>query len=134
MIRYATLELAKQNGVAPWDLEVPELCNQHVKVFKDRYPVTEGHLLFVPKANTDEHILVAMGNAWVVGRERVERGEYQGFNIGININKVAGQTVMYPHVHLIPRREGDCADPTGGVRNVIPGKGNYKANDSLDKA
>jgi len=34
--------------------------------------------------------------------------------------------VMYPHVHLIPRFQGDCADPTGGVRNVIPGKGNYK--------
>ena len=46
----------------------------------------------------------------------------------------AGQTVMYPHIHLIPRREGDLGrfengtpyDPAGGVRNVIPEKGNYK--------
>lgn len=129
MIRYATLALAKQNGVAPWDLEVPELSNQHVTVFQDRFPVTKGHLLFVPKSNTDEHILVAMGNAWVVGRERVESGEYQGFNIGININKVAGQTVMYPHVHLIPRRDGDTEDPVGGVRGVIPGQANYHKPD-----
>ena len=47
-------------------------------------------------------------------------------NVGMNIGTDAGQTVMYPHVHMIPRRKGDCEDPTGGVRNVIPGKGNYK--------
>ena len=41
----------------------------------------------------------------------------------------AGQTCMYPHVHLIPRKDGDCEDPVGGVRNVIPGKGNYKKNE-----
>jgi diadenosine tetraphosphate (Ap4A) HIT family hydrolase len=33
--------------------------------------------------------------------------------------------VMYPHVHMIPRRNGDCDDPRGGVRHVIPNKGNY---------
>ncbi len=32
---------------------------------------------------------------------------------------------MYPHVHLIPRRVGDCEDPVGGVRGVIPGQANY---------
>ena len=32
---------------------------------------------------------------------------------------------MYPHVHLIPRRTGDMEDPRGGVRHVIPEKGNY---------
>ena len=30
---------------------------------------------------------------------------------------------------LIPRKDGDCEDPVGGVRNVIPGKGNYKKNE-----
>ena len=33
---------------------------------------------------------------------------------------------MYPHVHLIPRRKGDMEDPRGGVRHVIPEKGNYR--------
>jgi hypothetical protein len=28
-------------------------------------------------------------------------------------------------VHLIPRHVGDVKDPIGGVRNTIPGKGNY---------
>jgi hypothetical protein len=28
-------------------------------------------------------------------------------------------------IHIIPRYSGDVEDPTGGVRNVIPGKGKY---------
>jgi diadenosine tetraphosphate (Ap4A) HIT family hydrolase len=47
-------------------------------------------------------------------------------NIGINMGEAAGQTVQYPHVHLIPRRAGDVEDPVGGVRGVIPGQANYR--------
>jgi diadenosine tetraphosphate (Ap4A) HIT family hydrolase len=43
----------------------------------------------------------------------------------MNSGEAAGQTVMHCHVHLIPRRRGDVADPRGGVRHVIPGKGSY---------
>jgi diadenosine tetraphosphate (Ap4A) HIT family hydrolase len=62
------------------------------------------------------------------GNKMVAEGNCDGFNIGINFGAAAGQTVMYPHVHMIPRRIGDCADPVGGVRNVIPGQGNYRSN------
>ncbi|MFM8251655.1 MAG: DEAD/DEAH box helicase family protein, partial [Planctomycetota bacterium] len=48
-----------------------------------------------------------------------------GFNIGVNVGVAAGQTVMHLHVHLIPRYPGDVPDPRGGVRHVIPGRGNY---------
>jgi diadenosine tetraphosphate (Ap4A) HIT family hydrolase len=48
-----------------------------------------------------------------------------GFNIGINVGEVAGQTVFHCHVHLIPRRPDDIANPRGGVRAVIPGKADY---------
>jgi diadenosine tetraphosphate (Ap4A) HIT family hydrolase len=54
-------------------------------------------------------------------------GKCDGFNIGINMGSAAGQTVMYPHVHLIPRRVGDTANPVGGVRGVIFGQADYKA-------
>jgi diadenosine tetraphosphate (Ap4A) HIT family hydrolase len=50
-----------------------------------------------------------------------------GYNVGINVGEAAGQTVMHLHVHVIPRYRGDVADPRGGVRHVIPGKGNYLA-------
>jgi diadenosine tetraphosphate (Ap4A) HIT family hydrolase len=49
----------------------------------------------------------------------------QGFNIGINCGEVAGQTVSHCHVHLIPRRHGDVAEPRGGIRGMIPGKASY---------
>jgi diadenosine tetraphosphate (Ap4A) HIT family hydrolase len=48
-----------------------------------------------------------------------------GFNVGVNDGRAAGQTVMHLHVHLIPRFDGDSADPRGGVRWVIPEKADY---------
>jgi len=42
-----------------------------------------------------------------------------GFNIGINIGKVAGQTIFHCHVHLIPRRTGDALYPEGGIHAAI---------------
>jgi diadenosine tetraphosphate (Ap4A) HIT family hydrolase len=56
----------------------------------------------------------------------VLRGEADGYNVGMNQGETAGQTVMYPHVHMILRRAGDCADPVGGVRGVVPGQANYR--------
>lgn len=117
---------AQQAGIAPWDQLLRDLSDFHVTVFQDRYPVTPGHLLFVPNYNTLTVINHAFDSALQYGERMVSRGEYNGYNIGFNSGTAAGQTVMYPHVHLIPRRHGDCADPVGGVRGVIPGQANYK--------
>ena len=122
------LEIARQQDVAPWDDCVEELSDFHVTVFRDRYPVTPGHLLFVPKYKTDGVIMDCFESAMLHGRRMVENKECDAFNIGINMGQAAGQTVMYPHVHLIPRRVGDCADPVGGVRGVIVGQANYKTS------
>lgn len=120
-----TLEEAQQAGIAPWD-NVVEVKSSTV-VFLDRYPVTPGHRLYVPKDNNNNNWTVrAMEDALSYGTYMVAQGEWDGFNIGLNHGQAAGQTVMYPHVHLIPRRTGDVEDPVGGVRNTIPGKGNYK--------
>lgn len=121
------LELAYKQDIAPWDDRVPELADYHVAVFRDRFPVTPGHLLFVPQYNTDSLIVDCFESAMRHGRRMVENGECDAFNIGINMGRAAGQTVMYPHVHLIPRRTGDCDDPVGGVRGVVTGQANYKA-------
>jgi len=126
MINYETLDQAQSAGVAPWDLEVERLSDFHVAVFRDRFPVARGHLLFVPQYNTDAVIKDCFETAMREGRRMVDAGECDAFNIGINMGAAAGQTVMYPHVHLIPRRYGDSSDPVGGVRGVIPGQANYK--------
>ena len=125
-MKYETLPEAQDAGVAPWDLEVDRLTDYHVAVFQDRYPVSPGHLLFVPQYNTDAVISNCFETALREGRRMVRSGECDAFNIGLNMGEAAGQTVMYPHVHLIPRRLGDCADPVGGVRGVIVGQANYK--------
>jgi len=129
MISYATLAAAQAGKVAPWTDTVSELSNSHVTVFRDAYPVTEGHLLFVPRANTDESVVVAMGMALLIGRQMVQNNQCDAFNVGINMGEAAGQTVMYPHIHLIPRHTGDTVDPVGGVRGVIPGQANYRKGD-----
>jgi diadenosine tetraphosphate (Ap4A) HIT family hydrolase len=109
---------------APWTELIEE--DYHVKVFRDIYPVTEGHLLFVPKYNTVSVLMDCFEDAVKDGINRVHSGEWDGFNVGLNYGSAAGQTVPWPHVHLIPRRKGDMEDPTGGVRHVIPEKGNYR--------
>ena len=124
---YKALDEAAKAGVAPWDLKVEELSDFHVAVFQDRFPVAKGHLLFVPQYNTDAVIMECFESAMLHGRRMVAEGKCNAFNIGINMGQAAGQTVMYPHVHLIPRRTGDCSDPVGGVRGVIHGQANYKS-------
>lgn len=113
-----------EDSSAPWDNLIEQ--DYHVKVFADKYPVTEGHLLFVPKYNTVAVLMDCFEDAVRDGLRMVEEGRCDGFNVGFNYGQAAGQTVEWPHVHLIPRRTGDMEDPTGGVRHVIPEKGNYR--------
>jgi len=118
-----TLIEALALDIAPWDQQIEELtCTV---VFLDRYPVTPGHRLYVPKTDHPNIVARALEDALCAGRHMVDSGECDAFNLGFNSGIAAGQTVMYPHIHLIPRRKGDVEDPTGGVRNIIPGKGNY---------
>lgn len=119
-----TLEEALNAGVAPWTEKVRE--DFHVAVFRDAYAVTPGHLLFVPQYYADGVLWDCFRDALETGRKMVAAAECDAFNIGFNAGVAAGQTVMWPHVHLIPRRRGDVKDPVGGVRNVIPFAGNYK--------
>lgn len=120
---HITLAQAQAQHIAPWDDKIWQ--NDAVTVFRDRFPVTPGHMLFVPNSDAPHMIHLAMTEAHLEGERLVAAGDCDGYNIGVNCGSAAGQTVMYPHVHLIPRRSGDCTDPTGGVRGVIPGQQNY---------
>jgi diadenosine tetraphosphate (Ap4A) HIT family hydrolase len=118
------LETALADKIAPWT-EI-EYKTKTFWVFKDAYPVTEGHLLFVPTYEQAENLYECFKAAYKFGYDGVKLEKWEGFNVGQNVGQVAGQTVMYPHVHMIPRRSGDMKDPRGGVRHVIPEKGNYR--------
>ena len=100
--------------------------------FFDGYPVSPGHALIVPKRHVSsyfdltDHEREAM-NVMLQYVKRVvgERFHPDGYNIGINVGQVAGQSVYHCHMHLIPRYAGDVENPKGGVRGVIPKKQKY---------
>ncbi len=106
--------------------------NEFVIALWDRFPVAPGHALAVTRrhvaswfeaTDAERHALTA---ATIELRGLIQRShQCDGFNIGINVGVAAGQTIPHLHLHLIPRREGDTSDPRGGVRHVIPEKGNY---------
>jgi len=110
-------------------LEVSELAY----VLKDGYPVTEGHILVIPKRHVSSffELYAPETNACIRllndFKQRIESADtvVRGFNIGVNVGMAGGQTIPHCHWHLIPRRSGDVPNPNGGVRNLIPGKGDY---------
>ena len=99
----------------------------------DGFPVNDGHALIIPKRHTANYFDLnneEQSDCFELlnrVKELVQQ-KYNpaGFNVGININEEAGQTVPHVHIHLIPRYEGDVEEPRGGVRGVIPGKKNYQ--------
>ncbi|MFZ5810000.1 MAG: HIT domain-containing protein [Chloroflexota bacterium] len=98
----------------------------------DKYPVSTGHALVIPKKHVPDYFELSSHSKtalWLM-TDRLkmlltERYHPDGFNVGINIGQAAGQTVPHVHIHLIPRYAGDVENPRGGVRHVIPGKGEY---------
>mgnify|MGYP001483561662 FL=1 len=108
--------------------------NNLAYVSYDSYPVSEDHCLIIPKRHIKNYFdlsndeLIACNDLIKIVKEEIiyKDKTVTGFNIGSNIEKTAGQSIMHYHIHLIPRREGDVDNPQGGVRSVIPKKQHYK--------
>ncbi len=98
----------------------------------DSFPVAPGHALVLPR----RHAVTI----WDLEEAEYEqcfrlvrelkvlletRFSPDGFNVGVNCGEAAGQSVWHAHIHVIPRYAGDTPNPRGGVRHVIPLKGNY---------
>jgi diadenosine tetraphosphate (Ap4A) HIT family hydrolase/5-methylcytosine-specific restriction endonuclease McrA len=102
-------------------------------VIKDKFEVTPGHHLIIPKRHFENYFelksaeLLAFNELLLKTKDKLRNDDasIEGFNIGINQGECAGQTIFHVHIHLIPRRRDDVEHPTGGVRNVFPGKGGY---------
>ena len=100
----------------------------------DTYPVSNHHCLIIPKRHLSDYFeltndeLIACNDLIKKVKQEVKSKDKSivAFNIGANIGKVSGQSIMHCHIHLIPRREGDVDNPQGGVRAVIPKKQHYK--------
>tara|TARA_Y100001960_G_C14413861_1_gene699509 strand:- start:104 stop:472 length:369 start_codon:yes stop_codon:yes gene_type:complete len=106
--------------------------NETAVSFLDSYPLTEGHTLIIPKRHISEIFELDSkehADIWeIINATKKLLSDTlspDGFNIGVNVGKEAGQTVNHAHLHLIPRYKGDVADPRGGIRWVIPDKAPY---------
>ena len=107
-------------------------ANDLAFAFRDRFPVSRGHTLVVTRrvtpdwfsATADERMAI-LALVEAVKKQLDEELHPDGYNVGFNAGEAAGQTVMHLHVHVIPRFKGDMDDPRGGVRYVIPSRGNY---------
>jgi diadenosine tetraphosphate (Ap4A) HIT family hydrolase len=98
----------------------------------DENPVTEGHALIFPKKHIEsffdlnkEEVIEFYDLIREVKKLIDKVYKPDAYNIGINNGQAAGRTIHHLHLHLIPRYEGDVANPRGGVRHIIPGKGDY---------
>jgi len=98
------------------------------------YPVTKHHTLIVAKRHVSDYFELTkkeLEDLNQILKDQKKKlleldNEISGFNMGVNIGKDAGQSIMHCHIHLIPRRKDDVEDPRGGVRGVIPAKQKYK--------
>lgn len=106
------------------------VCESAVCVaFFDGYPVSPGHVLIIPKRHVASyfdltaHEREAMNIMVQYVKQKLDETYHpDGYNIGINVGKAAGQSVFHCHMHIIPRYVGDTPNPKGGVRGVIPSK------------
>ncbi len=99
----------------------------------DSYPVSQFHSLIIPKRHiqnyfdlTNDELLACHGLLLKIKNKiNSDDNTVGGFNIGANSERIAGQSILHCHIHLIPRRVGDVDNPQGGVRSVIPSRQHY---------
>ena len=108
---------------------------KHFFIIRDTaYPVTKHHTLIITPRHVDDYF--DLNKEEINDLDEILKNQKRelkqldkdisAFNIGVNIGRDAGQSIMHCHIHLIPRRKGDVEDPRGGVRGVIPEKQKYK--------
>ena len=106
--------------------------NELFYAVRDGFPVTELHTLIIPKRHVKNYFelssdeLIACNKIIMLSKNKIEKDQtIEGFNLGTNCGKAAGQSINHCHIHLIPRREGDVENPQGGVRAVISSMQHY---------
>lgn len=98
----------------------------------DKYPVSRGHALVIPKRHVVDYFKLTIeeqGACHVLLnmlKKMIDKKYHpSGYNVGINIDESAGQTVRHTSIHLIPRYTTDANNPPGGVRKVIGQRADY---------
>jgi ATP adenylyltransferase len=84
-------------------------------VMLNKFPYNSGHVMVAPRAHVpsleqlDDDDAIALHRALTLALKLLRRElKPEGFNVGVNIGKVAGAGVPdHVHVHAVPRWNGD---------------------------
>ncbi|HET7874163.1 MAG TPA: HIT family protein [Methylomirabilota bacterium] len=106
--------------------------NHLAYVTRDSYPVSRGHTLVIPLRHCPDFFdmtaeeMAACMELLVAERHALDAEmKPDGYNVGVNVGRAGGQSVLHAHIHLIPRYVGDHPSPQGGVRRIIPWRADY---------
>ena len=101
----------------------------------DATPVSLWHCLVIPNRHitsffelSDEELCQIYDLIKKAKNILQEKFSPNWYNIWINDGVAAGRSVHHLHIHIIPRYDGDVANPTWWVRNIIPWKWDYTKN------
>jgi diadenosine tetraphosphate (Ap4A) HIT family hydrolase len=118
------------------DSQECELCspsavlidNELAYAQSEQNSLSRGHIIIVPRRHVSDFFEMTSSEQVAVvellnhARALVpSQPSPDGYNIGVNVGRAAGQSRMHVHIHLIPRYTGDVANPAGGVRCVLAG-------------
>lgn len=80
----------------------------------NRYPYSNGHIMVVPYrhisniSNLNETERLDLMNLSIIGAQALEVLKPDGFNIGMNLGRIAGAGIDdHIHFHVVPRWNGD---------------------------
>lgn len=103
--------------------------SEHSQVLINRYPYANGHLLVAPRAHKGDMIELSAAEHLDLSVQSTRAMQLlrravsaQGFNVGINLGRVAGAGVpKHLHQHVVPRWGGDLNFMTVvGETRVVP--------------
>ncbi len=106
-------------------------------IILNKFPYNPGHIMIIPKRHvlnieelSDSEVIKLFQLLKLLKRVLIATHNPQGFNIGINIGKVAGGSISHLHVHLVPRYENELnfLEVTSGTRVIVE-----KLEDTLKK-
>ncbi|MDL2263478.1 HIT domain-containing protein [Synergistaceae bacterium OttesenSCG-928-I11] len=84
-------------------------------VMMNRYPYSSGHLMVIPYRHTNDFVSLSSAESLELihlaqcATEAIKQALHpDGFNMGINLGKVAGAGIdAHLHLHVVPRWNGD---------------------------
>ena len=102
--------------------------DENVLVILDLSQTTKGHTIVMPKKHyanileiPGDELAYLIQKVQEIAKNLINKLNAKGFNIIVNTNEAAGQSVMHLHIHIIPRY-----DENDGL------KVEYIANDKAD--